>query len=522
MDFISLIERGEIQDFSKKKKKSLQLTKEKRKEFMESGPENILYVNTTDDLQNELGPSIDDMIINEASFPITQEFKFGDIDNQVISMCVSKNGNYVCTGGASSDIRYYNMASMNATGKKVDVLIQLPEQIEVNSLSFNCREKLILAGFGNPIMYIYDRKGLRKGETTRGDMYLLDVTHTKGHTSLVTSAEFRPTHEGEFASTSYDGTLRFWNIERLSEQKMMYTLSSTGGVRNKGRGLCWAPDGSGVFVSADDSSVSFFSEKGETRDPTYKLLLNYEFGNGGYVTINENMLAVRSLSGLQAKVFDIRNVTNPIYETSCKTNVNNLEISPDCRFLLIPESVNRNSINGGRVTFHDMLSGTIVEELEFSSGVGCKSVKWNQSTNQIFVGCNDGYIRGFFDKRISRSGVINVLLSGTASRSESDNAVIGELIPHLVDPEVDRIIKGFWFPFTDENVRKMRQLRQPKAPQWGEGHHGEIATTPRHAMLKELNVIDYTDSSDIKQRLQRRDKDAEKLKITKVHHSDDE
>lgn len=117
------------------------------------------------------------------------------------------------------------------------------------------------------------------------------------------------------------------------------------------------------------------------------------------------------------------------------------------------------------------------------------------------------------------------LQKGLIIKNETDDAYIGEVIPRLVDPENERVIRGFWFKYTSPEIRAKRQAAAPKAPLWGEGHHGQLAVHPVQAELAELDQIDVPDNTDILDALKSRSKLAESkyfTNITEYRPEDDE
>lgn len=50
-----------------------------------------------------------------------------------------------------------------------------------------------LAVTGSAQIKIYDRDGIERGESIRGDMYIRDQRNTKGHVSPATGGHWNPT-----------------------------------------------------------------------------------------------------------------------------------------------------------------------------------------------------------------------------------------------------------------------------------------------------------------------------------------
>jgi len=59
-----------------------------------------------------------------------------------------------------------------------------------------------------------NRDGKKGNISVKGDMYLTDMSKTKGHVSMVNDGKFSPTENNIFATCSKDATVRIWDINR--------------------------------------------------------------------------------------------------------------------------------------------------------------------------------------------------------------------------------------------------------------------------------------------------------------------
>ena len=240
---------------------------------------------------------------------------------------------------------------------------------------------------------------------------------------------------------------------------------------------------------------------------------------GGQIAVAPNgvNVAVRAFDDYDLTMWDIRKTDSPVWTSNASSKAPGVAFSPDSAHLAVPETVPKGSIYGGRLSFLGCGGGELEGEVPLQSGVGATVLEWNEKTNQIYVGCTDGIARIFFDASASRKGAMLAIARGIYQRTETDNAVIGELIPRLIDPEQERVIRGFWFPYSSEELRNKRESALPKAPLWGEGHHGQLAVHPVQQELVELGQVDTPDTMDILEAIRRHKKDAELGYFTKSH-----
>jgi hypothetical protein len=273
--------------------------------------------------------------------------------------------------------------------------------------------------------------------------------------------------------------------------------------------LAWAGDG--LFVCANDGTVAYFDE-GQS-SVAMKLDCRDVMAS---IDARDHFVVVRSEAEGRVVLFDARNADSPIWSFRCSSSVQSVGLSPDGAIVLACEMVSREAVCGGGIRLISVADGVEQEQVMFPAGVGGRCCQWNRATNQIAVGCSDGITRVLFDCRLSRNGVLLSLEHGIAVKNETDEAAVGQLVPQLVDPETERVIGGFWFPFTDAAKRDKRAAQEPKAPLWGEGHHGQIATAPLQVQLKELYHEDEPDDTDIVESLRARNKAAEAKYFTSV------
>lgn len=457
----------------------------------------------------------------QIKFPTIQEFNVVGHSKIITAIAIDSSGNKVFTGSSDCSVKYWNFATMKASDPSAETSIELDTAFEINALDVSNDAKLILLATGTPEAKLFDGKGLKKGETKRGDMYLYDPKNTVGHVAALTGAQFKPNDSSVFATSSVDGTLRFWDSNKLSKQKMLFKLSQKGGIRNKTHAMVWSVDGSGVYVCANDPFIRYYNASGPENQTELKIQTP---GINIAITAAKNGYNIASKSNRNILLWDIRKTEKPVWNIEVDSDGSYINFSPDSNYLLVPKMVKSNSKYGGCIHIIKNETGTTEPPLLLPSGVGACCCKWHDQTNQIVVGCSDGSIRVMFDPRISKNGIMLSLQKGLIIKNETDDAYIGELIPRLVDPENERVIRGFWFKYTSPEIRAKRQAAAPKAPLWGEGHHGQLAVHPVQAELAELDQIDVPDNTDILDALKSRSKLAENKYFTNVteYRQDDE
>jgi WD40 repeat protein len=82
------------------------------------------------------------------------------------------------------------------------------------SMAYSSDGSSILIGTGSSQCKVFDRDGQELVKFVRGDVYVRDPSKTIGHTAAVTSVGWHPLHKSIVFTTSRDGSMRSWNINK--------------------------------------------------------------------------------------------------------------------------------------------------------------------------------------------------------------------------------------------------------------------------------------------------------------------
>lgn len=118
---------------------------------------------------------------------------------------------------------------------------------------------------------LFSREGVEICEFVKGDMYLRDMRHTKGHVAEVTSAMWHPFDRDQFITASADSTVRIWDVNNKWEHKTVLV------VRGKGSGLqqrtkittcAYSPDGKWIGAASTDGTINLWGTNGPMNRPS--------------------------------------------------------------------------------------------------------------------------------------------------------------------------------------------------------------------------------------------------------------
>lgn len=131
------------------------------------------------------------------------------------------------------------------------------------------RTYTIFSSKPRPLAQLFDRDGRTLGEFGKGDMYIRDLKHTKGHIMGCTSGQWSPVDKQTCLTASEDGSLRLWDVSYASKEDMqaLKTQAQVAVIKPQqlkpGRqsvtACCFSPDGKTIAGAVSDGSIQFWS-----------------------------------------------------------------------------------------------------------------------------------------------------------------------------------------------------------------------------------------------------------------------
>lgn len=128
------------------------------------------------------------------------------------AIAIDRQGLRMLTGGLDYQLKLWDFHTMNQAMRPYKDFKPF-DGYPVSNLSFSPSGELFLCCCAGNQAKIFDVDGQRKQTTIRGDMYLHDMSNTKGHISQINCGKWHPKDENLFATAGNDGTIRFWDMK---------------------------------------------------------------------------------------------------------------------------------------------------------------------------------------------------------------------------------------------------------------------------------------------------------------------
>jgi len=136
---------------------------------------------------------------------------------------------------------------------------------------------------------LFSREGVELAEFVRGDVYLRDMRHTKGHVAEVTSAMWHPYDRDQFITGSADSTVRIWDVNNRWEHKTVLIVRGKGtGQRTKVTACAYSPDAKWIGAASTDGTINVWGYNGPLTRPSATVDAHVKDSETSGIVFSEN------------------------------------------------------------------------------------------------------------------------------------------------------------------------------------------------------------------------------------------
>ncbi|ETW03565.1 hypothetical protein H310_04979 [Aphanomyces invadans] len=359
------------------------------------------------------------------NLPLKNQVVLTSHTKSITSIAVDAPGARVATGSMDYHMKLWDFAGM-ARQVRPFRDNEVEEGHPIMALSYSPTGDRVLAVTGSSQPTVLSREGVKEHQFVKGDMYVMDMVHTKGHTHSCTGGAWHPTLKQSMATCALDGTVRLWKLDGktafnklLNDQVIKF--KSKQGKRIEVTTCAYNIDGSVVFgATAEGSVFGYDLRRSTTLTPSLKLQGAHAPGSADLSVsnikfANEKVFGTRSCSDDCVKLWDIRKLASPLKtltDVPSHFGVANMAFNATGTAVAVGTSVPSGKDRHGQVLFFDVLTAvnTPLTSIDMQADESAVCVAWHSKINQVFVGSSAGSVRVFYDDAISTRGV---LLSAT-------------------------------------------------------------------------------------------------------------
>ncbi|KAJ5619128.1 hypothetical protein N7510_003112 [Penicillium lagena] len=375
---------------------------------------------------------------DEDDFPVSHELVLKTHERAVTTMTVDPSGARLITGSIDCTLKLHDFASMTPSTirafKSVDPSAKKTAAVQdthaVHYVAFNpISPAYVLAVPATAQPRVLSRDGETLVEFAKGDMYLRDMHHTKGHISEVTTGAWCPTDENLCATAGTDSTVRIWdaNVGRSQKEVIVHKSRAAGSAgRTKMTAVAWGSPkqgGSNVLIGAAlDGSLALWSGNGPFTRPSAEVRDAHtrDTWTSGLDISFDGRLVVSRGGDDTIKLWDTRKFKIPITtvthpSTSSRYPSSNIQFSP----------TSANVITGSETGhLHILNPATLKAELitPVTPGSPVISVLWHEKLNQILTGSANAETHVLYNPTMSTKGAALVMSKAPKRRHVDDSA----------------------------------------------------------------------------------------------------
>ncbi|KAI1824847.1 WD repeat domain-containing protein [Xylaria intraflava] len=371
-------------------------------------------------------------------YPTSHEMVIKTHDRAVTTLSLDPAGGRLISGSIDCTVKLHDFSSMTPTTirafKSVDPFQSKrsaagSETHPVNHVEFNpLAGGVFLCVSAHPQAKIMSRDGDILAEFVKGDMYLRDMNHTKGHVSEVTTGTWHPTDKNLCVTAGTDSTLRIWDINNKRCQKEVLVFKSkamgTAG-RSRMTAVAWGNStqgGNNILVSAAlDGTLVMWSGNGPFSRPTAEIKEAHKANTwtGGIDISSDGRMVVTRGGDNLIKLWDTRKFKQPLVavehlSTSNEYPMTNIKYGPNSTSLIT---------GSGTGHLHILNPGNLQSEhtTQITPGVPLITVNWHPKINQIVTGSANGETRVLYSPSMSTRGAVDVMSRAPKKRHVDDN-----------------------------------------------------------------------------------------------------
>lgn len=401
--------------------------------------------------------------------PVSHESILNPHEKAVTAIGLDPKGARMIAGSMDGWLKFYDFNGMSEAKES----FRSCEPVEghmIQAVSWSTTGGMALVVCSDSHARVYDRDGSSRPiqSTVMGDMYVRDMSHTQGHTQMLTDGVWHPFAAENWITSSIDGTIRIWDINAkpvgmdqvLPSMHVLKTLDKRGvcigGASGKHGGLyplccTLAPtDAQKIVGGCSDGSVQVFFAKARYQKPDRVLRNAHTAPVTGVSFVaqggDSNLLATRSLDD-SMKIWDCRMLSDakgPVKifgELPTAHEKTGLCTSPDGKYVVTGTGFQKGSMGAATVRIFDTKEFKQVKSLDFGNRSVIR-VTWHEELNQLLVGTHTGEVVMMYNPYSSKKGALHFV--GRHKRAKAADQLEDTTMGPIFNMTDGKDIQKFW------------------------------------------------------------------------------
>ena len=155
-------------------------------------------------------------IMEKYRLPLQESTAWATMEASTISaVAMDPSGARFALGSMDSALRLYDFGGLNADDPSPFQNVYVQEGYPTRSIAYAPSGDRFVVATGSSQPRMMDRDGSEELlEFARGDVYVIDPAKTTGHTAAVTCVQWHPLDKSIVYTTSRDGSLRRWTVDK--------------------------------------------------------------------------------------------------------------------------------------------------------------------------------------------------------------------------------------------------------------------------------------------------------------------
>lgn len=435
-----------------------------------------------------------------AGWPLGEMLELKEHSKSVSALAIEQSGSRFISGSHDHSLRLWDFNGMDDTTRQSFRQLEAPcDDYAVKDLAFGhlkgTLDKVLVVPASSQAK-VYDRDGRQLVQFAKGDSYLTDMRHTKGHCQPLNAGLWSPTDARMLATAANDSTVRFWDLEApKSHVGILVLRGRRPGTKTGITVLRYTRDGKRLLTASLDGGIRVWQasathsyvrplstiETAHTLQPGH-LITDMQLAEDDF------QLASRAMDG-SLKFWDLRRLQRPVHvidalptlydATSVVYGDHGRLVLTSCSSLLANEP--RRSC----LAVYRSDTFEAVDQVDLPRHSMPSRLLWHDELRQCLVGCHDGAIRVYYDVASSQKGAKLV----SRRRVSSADFVVADSAPHILTPHALPL-------FRPEAVSLKRQREKarldpvkshrPELPMQGPGQGGRIGSNLTQHLIQHI------------------------------------